>query len=1350
MNRQNKRLNITNKAWLCGVFAALMAAIPVWAVQIDVPGDQPSIQAGIDASADGDVVLVQAGTYVENIHFNGKNITVISADGPETTIIDGNRNGTVATLNGEGPGAKLSGFTITNGSGTYENFGYAFLHGSYYGGGLFCNDSRITLENLIVSGNFALAGGGIYCKNSSPVLINVTVTNNSADFGGGIYFINSNPDFDSSNRSNIYLNHAGSGNDLYSNQAIDVILDIFTVMVPTGYHAVPIENFSFDISGAQLDRPQVNADLYVSPDGDDSNSGLSREEPLKTIDYALSIIQADASAPRSIYLAPGVFSAGTNGEKFPVSMSSHVSLRGSGERETILNAGRTSTVVMVYRVNGPVFIEDLSITKGRGISDTGGGVLCTSADLQLANVTISHNEAVLGSGGGIRCSSSNLALENVVISDNKTSGNYGNGGGIYLGDDSSSTLMNVKILNNRSHWSGGGIYGTRVFAETSFEATITITNTIISGNIAGGGIYNDGGAVVCRNVAMNLINVTIADNSADDQGDGLHLEDVCRLNMVNSILWNNSPEEISFSNLLKPSNMTVSYSNVQGGQNGIVSYGSDKIEWLENIDADPLFVNAAEGDYHLISNSPARDTGTSDDAPLYDIEGNPRIRRPDMGAYEIIDDRSAGYAILVQGRISNDEGAESYEKTLNRAYRKLRKIGFPAANIRSFSYAATDNVSAIPDKTKIQESIEIWAVEQMNEIPAPLYLILLDHGDPEKFYMTPDFIDPGELDGWLNILEDRLTEIVREQPRVVIIGTCYSGSFIPSVSAAGRIVITSAAHDELSFKGMREADGIRAGEYFVEEFIKRLTPKTSLKEAFEQAARRTGEYVPHHESVAMQHPLLDDNADGIGSNILMAGGDGEWSSRIVPGIDYETNGPTMIPATPTRYLSADESKALLYINANGKKADVVSMEIHPPSPWAVLEPGTESTEQLEVDFPTVIPQLNPDTGRFEYEYDDFTEPGKYKIFYVAENSRTGEVFSVNPSIVYKDRPDNRPPGSFQLLSPMDGAMAPTVLILDWQSSGEPDGEALTYTLTIAKDADFNTVFYHREELDASMIFLDDAAGLADLASYYWRVEAVDEFGARTAVDKVFRFNTDNTSGGFSGVDMQIRGILDLYPFAKLQVTIDPKPIIAPFMHTEPDRVMFKLGDGMYNFEISAAGYQPATVQNVAVMAGKITHVNVLLEPPLPYLGKGVMIINDGVIAPVNATFRGGIAVNGGAYQPTAKMHHTDNAKITGEIIPDIAHRTRNADILIAAGYKPLALGASERFFMRTVDGGFSEMNHAMSGLAAYQNITLAANQPVTIYEGKLPPGNFRIFFGYRLTDGTVVFNGKRTIGFTVY
>ncbi len=79
--------------------------------------DYSTIQSAINAAVDGNTVLVFAGTYTENINFNGKAITVKGAKGAGQTIINGGGNGSVVTFtSGEGANSILDGFTITGGS----------------------------------------------------------------------------------------------------------------------------------------------------------------------------------------------------------------------------------------------------------------------------------------------------------------------------------------------------------------------------------------------------------------------------------------------------------------------------------------------------------------------------------------------------------------------------------------------------------------------------------------------------------------------------------------------------------------------------------------------------------------------------------------------------------------------------------------------------------------------------------------------------------------------------------------------------------------------------------------------------------------------------------------------------------------------------------------------------------------------------------------------------------------------------------------------------------------------------------------------------------------------------------
>ncbi len=58
-------------------------------------------------------VPIAAGTYVENINFNGKTITVKSERRPNVTIIEGNAVNSVVTFApNETASSELTGFTI--------------------------------------------------------------------------------------------------------------------------------------------------------------------------------------------------------------------------------------------------------------------------------------------------------------------------------------------------------------------------------------------------------------------------------------------------------------------------------------------------------------------------------------------------------------------------------------------------------------------------------------------------------------------------------------------------------------------------------------------------------------------------------------------------------------------------------------------------------------------------------------------------------------------------------------------------------------------------------------------------------------------------------------------------------------------------------------------------------------------------------------------------------------------------------------------------------------------------------------------------------------------------------------
>ncbi|MFH2002657.1 MAG: right-handed parallel beta-helix repeat-containing protein [Planctomycetota bacterium] len=170
---------------ICAVFTvAFIDRGLCFADTIHVPADQPTIQAGIDAAKNGDVVVVTPGTYVELINFMGKAIEVISSHGPALTSIDGgdppisHYKSVVTFTNDEGPDSVLNGFTVTNG----DHFSY--------GGGIKCDSyTSPTLINNIITKNRAYSAGGVFSGYySNPTILHCVISNNTAlHEGGGLY-----------------------------------------------------------------------------------------------------------------------------------------------------------------------------------------------------------------------------------------------------------------------------------------------------------------------------------------------------------------------------------------------------------------------------------------------------------------------------------------------------------------------------------------------------------------------------------------------------------------------------------------------------------------------------------------------------------------------------------------------------------------------------------------------------------------------------------------------------------------------------------------------------------------------------------------------------------------------------------------------------------------------------------------------------------------------------------------------------------------------------------------------------------------------------------------------------------
>lgn len=304
------------------IVLCLFFVLNLSATIINIPADQPTIQAGINVAVDGDTVLVQPNTYYENIDYNGKNITVASlflttqdSTYISQTIINGNEDGAVVYFqNYENSNTMLCGFTLTNGSGKvfYIEPPSSEPYYIYHGGGIYCMNSSPTLDNLIIENNHSNLGGGLYLQNSSSNINSLLICNNLAVHGGGeetffwgegggIFSINSNHsilnivvcdnvvndgfgggfNFHNSTaniiNSTISNNSSDNGGGVYvmgSNLNIIVLNSIFWNNLPNevyqSYPPINVNIFYSDVQSGWTSVGNIDADpLFIDPQNGD-------------------------------------------------------------------------------------------------------------------------------------------------------------------------------------------------------------------------------------------------------------------------------------------------------------------------------------------------------------------------------------------------------------------------------------------------------------------------------------------------------------------------------------------------------------------------------------------------------------------------------------------------------------------------------------------------------------------------------------------------------------------------------------------------------------------------------------------------------------------------------------------------------------------------------------------------------------------------------------------------------------------------------------------------------------------------------------------------------------------------
>ncbi len=636
-------------------------------VKQDGTGDFTIIQDAVDASGDGDTVLVYPGIYYENIDLTGKGIVLAGTwllnhedSLINQTIIDGNHaESCVKSLSGS-EWTSVIGLTIQNGFGT----NLILIRPDFYGdgGGILIKYSLMKVVKCRILDNIARYGGGIFATNSSIELSGNTIVNNWAfRSGGGITTGATHIFFDSLQLNNIYLNYASQASDIgvkYNDIISKIWLDTCTVIDPDRYYIGRSSAY-----GVHIDRPpisvlhgkidQINADLYVSVSGDNDNSGMTADDPLKTISFALLKIASDSINIKTVHVSGGIYSPELTGEHTPLQLKNFVNLVGQRMDNTIIDCENKYEGARFAFGQDYTFLKNMTLLDGNGYhTGRDGGIstgyskklvldsvqfIGTTGDLDVVIYSDSDDTLVVMNSGIINCSGYTCISSGVKSYESPRYDEF----------------KNCTFSRNHSDTSYEGRHLTLSILGSDHDAgwnKALVMNCLFSDNMDSLYDSSGGGSVAIEAYMgshIDIINSTIANNYTvhNPSGGAIGVWPKSSISIYNSILYGNYGCQAYLGNNFDgyPDTMSIYYTLVQDGQAGIRDYGSyNQLNWGEgNLDKDPLFLDSLPYPYALGEGSPCIDAGTLNlppdiQLPEYDLAGNPRVwgASVDMGAYE--------------------------------------------------------------------------------------------------------------------------------------------------------------------------------------------------------------------------------------------------------------------------------------------------------------------------------------------------------------------------------------------------------------------------------------------------------------------------------------------------------------------------------------------------------------------------------------------------------------------------------------------------------------------------------------------------------------------------------------------
>ncbi|QTA81634.1 Uncharacterized protein dnl_39760 [Desulfonema limicola] len=628
----------------------------------------------------------------------------------------------------------------------------------------------------------------------------------------------------------------------------------------------------------------------------------------------------------------------------------------------------------------------------------------------------------------------------------------------------------------------------------------------------------------------------------------------------------------------------------------------------------------------------------------YDKAGNIESKT-EKDAQTLYTDENSGYAILSVGSVADQEGLKSHTKTAVSVYQHLINRGFlvheyenhwsdSLDHIKFFTpyneepVAGRDDYSLAPENSTslsywdaMKYAVTEWAPQRMSKTRGPLYLILIDHGTRDRFYLNGfSYISGSQLDSWLDILEQKLgTDYdYTKNPIVVIIGTCYSGSFKDDLEGPSRIIITSTAADEVSYRGPMTPGLYRDGEFFITALFNELGKGRNIQTGFNKAEELTkihtdsgtNEINQEYFDTARQHPQIEHYfSDEVFESIVL--GRGTERSVEISQAGYEISSDTLWAKTS---------------NPGGEAEIKVWVEIRNPGYELEASEETQVTS-LFVNLAHAELHWNNEKTRYESTGDNMLEQiGRYSLFFYAMNDTTGIISHPLRIIAYHTPCDVNGDGNltlddsmlalkilsgqeivsyeihkeadingdgrigmeevvwiqqklaevqtraFNLISPPQGGEVGRIMVMDWEDAYS-GGINLTYTVLTSFDNQVFTV--SAEDLRYSSYAKEWT--LDQDTKIFWKVRAVDEYGIWYETP-ARSFTVIHTNSGENSVYVELVDSGSNQPVSDAFITFNGKSL----EQCQNNICSGSFSPGVYNVAIQSSGYINKLFSNVIV------------------------------------------------------------------------------------------------------------------------------------------------------------------------